>query len=210
MKHFSVFVHRQNALLNMFWINIISHDSYKPQNVRQTLKQTLKDCCAGGLGSGESAQNPFNAIIDTENVPPSFLVWQGGFHMVCRKNENHRNCIFRLDSFVGFPETQTTQSRIFVCVCVLILSFTGIPFNATQKKLVFIVAQGRQAAVVVLGSSVIKLLSLFYTFYNLCVVDDTPLFLGIRSVSHSWNILDMCAVLSIECVCAFCGRPSMC
>jgi len=95
-------------------------------------------------------------------------------------------------------------------VCVLILSFTGIPFNATQKKLVFIVAQGRQAALVVLGSSVIKLLSLFYTFYNLCVVDDTPLFLGIRSVSYSWNILDMCAVLSIECVCAFCGRPSMC
>lgn len=43
MKHFSVFVHRQNALLNMFWVNIISHDSYKPQNVRQTLKQTLKD-----------------------------------------------------------------------------------------------------------------------------------------------------------------------
>jgi len=77
MKHFSVFVHRQNALLNMFWVNIISHDSYKPQNVRQTLKQTLKDCCAGGLGSGESAQNPFNAIIDTENVPPSFFGMAG-------------------------------------------------------------------------------------------------------------------------------------
>jgi len=43
MKHFSVFVHRQNALLNMFWVNIISHDSYKPQNVRQTLKHTLND-----------------------------------------------------------------------------------------------------------------------------------------------------------------------
>lgn len=149
MKHFSVFVHRQNALLNMFWVNIISHDSYKPQNVRQTLKQTLKDDSGWavegcgeegkgeGKGSGESAQNPFNAIIDTENVPPSFR--QGdGFHKAFRKNENHRNCIFRLDSFVGFlfPPLQKLTGHIRVCggcVCVLILSFTCIPFNATQK-----------------------------------------------------------------------------
>lgn len=100
-------------------------------------------------GSGESAQNPFNAIIDTENVPPSFQ--QGdGFHKAFRKNENHRNCIFRLDSFVGFLSLplQKAHTNVWcgvVGVCVCLFCHLRVSLLMRPKKLVFIVTQGEKA-----------------------------------------------------------------
>lgn len=141
-----------------------------------------------------------------------------GFHKVCRKNENHRNCIFRLDSFVGSPKTQTIRCNMCVCVCVCMCLFCHlrVSFNATQKISFYCHTRTRTAGSCSNNSasgsgsgsgSGLQLLSfcLYFIRFTICVssMTLTPTAMG----QGSDPIPGTGHVRSFQLnVCAFCGR----